>query len=128
MKRPKTITEEYLNQNPDLVFVFGDNQDREGLGGAAALRYHKQSYGFITKVHPDDHPYSSYTPENYPAVYLEEMRELRNLLKNPRNRNKTFLITKLGSGLANRYGIWEKVIEPTIKILLKDCKNVEFLW
>jgi len=46
------ITESFLNENPNTIFVFGDNLKRIVCGGAAALRYHKQSYGFITKKYP----------------------------------------------------------------------------
>lgn len=42
--------------------------------------------------------------------------------------NEIFLISKLGAGLANRYGIFEKIIEPTIKVLLSDLNNVRWLW
>jgi len=126
MKRPEVITKEYLDRNPNLVFVFGDNTDRVGMGGAAVLRYHPQSLGFVTKIHPDNEETSFYTPSNYLDKYLIEIQKLRDEITN--NPDKIFLITKLGAGLANAYGIWDKIIEPTIKILLSDFQNVEFLW
>jgi hypothetical protein len=44
-----------------------------------------------------------------------------------RNLGKTYLISQLGSGLANKYGIWEGVIKNGIAFL-KDISNVIFLW
>lgn len=43
------VTKEFLDQNPNAVFIFGDNRRRLGYGGAASLRDHPQTYGFITK-------------------------------------------------------------------------------
>lgn len=120
------ITEKYLDVHPNEIFVFGDNFDGRGLGGAAKLRYHKQAIGFITKKHPDDEDESFFNCENYIPWYLSAVSSLRDRIK--RQPDKIFLISKLGAGLANRYGIFEKIIEPTIKVLLSDLNNVRWLW
>jgi hypothetical protein len=114
-----------LTENPNWVFVFGDNTLRRGLGGAAKLRYHPQSYGFITKKFPSYTPDSFYTPEEYITVYKQEITKL--LTRIQQEPTKHFLISKLGAGLANRHLIFEKVIEPNIK---KDlaAENITFLW
>ena len=44
------------------------------------------------------------------------------------NPDKTYLISKLGAGLANRYMIFETIIGPNIKKELLHFKNVRFLW
>ena len=41
--------------------------------------------------------------------------------------NYRFFISQIGSGLANKYNIWEEVIELSIEVLLQ-FKNVTFLW
>lgn len=105
--------------------MFGDNTLRRGLGGAAKLRYHPQSYGFITKKLPSYTEDSFYTPEEYVIVYKQEIEKL--LLRIQKEPTKHFLISKLGAGLANRHLIFEKVIEPRIKIDLAG-ENVTFLW
>ena len=120
------ITEEYLDAHPNEIFVFGDNLDGRGLGGAAKLRYHKQAIGFITKKHSDNEDESFFTCENYITWYLRAVSSLRDRIE--RQPDKTFLISKLGAGLANRYGIFEKIIEPTIKVLLSDLNKVRWLW
>lgn len=50
------------------------------------------------------------------------MSEIKN------NSDKLFLISKVGAGLANRYGIFEDVIEKNIKKDLESFRNVKFLW
>lgn len=120
------ITEQYLNEHPEAIFVYGDNHMRCGMGGAAALRLHPQSIGFITKKEPNDATDSFYKPENYLDTYLYEVQELRRFIQS--HPEKTFMISRLGAGLANRFGIFEKIIDPTIRILLQDLSNVVFLW
>jgi hypothetical protein len=120
------ITKEYLKQNPSHIFVFGDNDLGVGKGGAAALRDEPNVYGFITKRSPSHKPEDYYKPEDYIDKYLAEVYTLRaTILSNP---SKTFLISKVGAGLANEFKIFEKIIKPTIKILLGDLANVKFLW
>jgi len=120
------ITKEYLENNPTHIFVFGDNTYREGLGGAAKLRNHKQSYGFITKKYPDNFDYSFYKVKEYKNIYYRELVKLRSIINV--NKNRIFLISKLGAGLANKYHIWEEIIKLRIKEDLKDFKNVKFLF
>lgn len=118
------ITEFYLKQNPNCIFVFGDNLQRKGRGGAAKLRDEPNSYGFVTKKAPNNNSGSFYKPQEYQEKFDSELRKLiKEIEKNP---DKTFLISKLGGGLANKYNIYEEVIEPGLK-KLKGYSNVEFL-
>lgn len=120
------ITREYLRTHPNEVFVFGDNLDGDGYGGAASLRDEPNTYGFITKKHPDNMDSSFYRPFGYCVTFFDEMRELCDQIEeNPRH---TFLISKLGAGLANKYNIWELVIEPVIRILPNIYPNVKLLF
>lgn len=57
------VDEEFLNSNPNAIFVFGDNLIRRGTGGAAKLRHHPQTYGFVTKKLPNNNDASFFTPE-----------------------------------------------------------------
>jgi hypothetical protein len=119
------ITEDYLRKHPNEIFVYGDNTEHYGLGGAAKLRYSVNTYGFITKKYPDNKDSSFYTLPEYQKVYDNEITKLRKIISE--NTEITFLISKLGAGLANRYKIFELVIEPNIR---KDLNypNVRFLW
>lgn len=120
------ITMEYLLENPTHVFVFGDNLLRMGTGGAAKLRYLPNTYGFITKKEPNNSDFSFFKPDEYKVVFDREIVKLR--IEAITNPHRTYLISKLGAGLANKYKIWEKVIEPMLKESLDDLKNVKFLF
>jgi len=120
------ITREYLISHPDHIFVFGDNLLRKGKGGAAILRDEPNTYGFITKKYPDNNDKSFYTPDEYYDVYQKQIDALRGLMM--ANSEKVFLISKLGAGLANRYSIFEKIIEPNIRKDLSMFDNKKFLW
>lgn len=120
------ITRDYLKQHPNEIFVFGDNTERIGFGGAAMLRNEPNVYGFITKKVANYEDDSYYRPDEYIWVYAEELQKL--IQKIESNPDKTYLISKLAAGLANRYKIFEEVIEPNIKNDLSQFNNVKFLW
>jgi len=102
------VTAEYLNQHPNFRFVFGDNLVRKGTGGAAKLRGHAQSVGFITKKYPNQLDKSFFTVEEYLPVFRRELQLLIDLIRT--SPGLIFLICPLGSNLANRFGIWEAII------------------
>ena len=119
------ITKEYLQEHPDHIFVFGDNTLRKGCAGAAILRYEPNAYGFITKRFPNNLATSFYKSEEYKEIFRKELFYLD--VKIQMNPDQTYLISKLGAGLANKYNIWEKVIQPGLEPLRK-YPNVIFLW
>lgn len=120
------ITEKFLNNNSRAIFVFGDNLQRTGYGGAAILRDHPRSYGFITKKYPDNNDESFYRPKEYAMIFFDELVKLKEKIKD--DPFKTFYISQLGAGLANKYKIWENIIKDGLEKNLKDCLNVVFLW
>lgn len=120
------ITAEYLEQNPNHIFVFGDNLDRRGTGGAAVLRHYPNTYGFVTKKRPTYNYSDFYTIDEYRLVYEAELVKLIEQIK--ANPDKLFLISKLGGGLANRHKIYENVIGPRIRADLMGYSNVKFLF
>lgn len=122
----KIITKEYLQKNPNHILVFGDNNDRIGHGGCAKLRDYQNTYGFITKRKPNNDDTSFYKPNDYKIVFIQEINKLKKEIE--ANPDKIYLITKLGAGLANKFKIWEQVIEPNIKDCLEEYKNVKFLF
>lgn len=120
------VTKEFLDNNKDAIFVFGDNIIRQGYGGAAILRDHPRAYGFITKKYPDNKDESFYRPEEYKVNFLASAVELMLFIE--QNIDKTFYISQLGGGLANKYKIWEKVIRPGLIKYFSKYENVIFLW
>ena len=118
---PKYITAKFLQENPNIIFVFGDNLVRAGKGGAAKLRDEPNAYGFLTKKYPNNKDSSFFRPKEYKKVFYREFLFLIKKIK--KNPEKTYIIPKLGSGLANRYFIYEKIIQPNLE-KLKSLKNV----
>ena len=126
MKVPEIITRQFLRDNRNCIFVFGDNLLHEGHGGAAILRDEPNTCPFITKKYPNNNSYSFYTVYEYIKVYKREIRLLKQeMVSHPEN---IFLISKVGAGLANRNMIFESVIEINMKKDLSDYSNVVFLW
>ena len=121
-----TITHEFLDMNPDAYVIFGDNLIKKGFGGAAKLRDHPHAIGFITKKFPDNKDESFYRPEEYSPVFFEELEKLKVLIK--RKPEKTFYITQLGGGLANKFSIWQKLIHHNLVMALEKFDNVVFCW
>ena len=120
------ITETFLDSNPDAYFIFGDNLTREGTGGAAKLRHHPRAIGFITKKYPDNNDTSFYKPEEYFPIFFEELEKLIKIVSS--KPTKTFYISQLGGGLANKYYIWQKLICHKLTKKLEKFKNVVFCW
>ena len=119
------ITQDFLDNNPNAYFIFGDNLERYGHEGAAKLRDHPHAIGFITKKFPDNKDESFYKPEEYSAVFFEELKKLKKIIQ--KRPDKLFYISQLG-GLANRYKIWEKLIRHNLVRALMDIDNVIFCW
>ena len=120
------IDQQYLKSHPNEIFVFGDNKLRSGYGGAASLRDEVNTYGFITKRAPNNHDSSFYRPDEYIHVFSREIGLLEMHMRV--NPDKLYLISRLGAGLANKYKIFESVIEPNMPAHLTEFKNVRFLW
>jgi hypothetical protein len=120
------ITENFLNNNPDAYFVFGDNLTRQGMGGAAKLRLHPHAIGFITKKYPDNDDNSFYKPEEYSPVFFEELDKLKKIIE--KRSDKKFYISQLGGGLANKFYIWQKLIRHNLVKRLENFDNVIFCW
>lgn len=122
------VTEQWLNARPNVIFVYGDNTQHTGTAGAAMLRYHPQAIGFITKRYPSNASDSSFfRPDEYIKVFEEETTKLLRYIE--QHPDHLFIISKLGAGLANRFDIWEEVIQPNLKDLLSSVEDQTlFLW
>jgi len=121
MEIPRYVTAEFLRENPNVVFVFGDNLIRKGKGGAAKLRDEPNAYGFVTKRAPNNLDSSFFRPGDYWHTFIKELSNLhRQILLHP---DRTYVISRIGAGLANRYHIYEEVIKPGLEVF-RGLKNV----
>lgn len=126
VKNERIITGGFLKKNPNHIFVFGDNVRGKGYGGAAKLRDFKNAWGFVTKKNPTNADASFFRPDNYAPVFERELARLKKDIE--RYPEKTFMITRLGAELANKFGIYQEVIKPRLKQELSHYENVEFLY
>lgn len=87
-----------LRQNPDKIFVFGDNLLRKGKGGQAVIRDEINSFGIVTKRKPTmelDAFFSDKIEE------LEAMtRDLERLFILSMTNEVVFPVGGIGTGLA----------------------------
>lgn len=73
----RRIYRQDLRNNPNLMYLFGDNLDRTGLGGQAAeMRGEPNAIGVATKKHPSMRPNSFFTDEEYTEnvkIFLDDL-------------------------------------------------------
>jgi hypothetical protein len=123
---PISITREFLDNNPNSYYVFPDNIERSGTEIYSYLRGHSHSLGFIAKKFPDDHSGSYYRPEEYSAVFFEELLKLKKIIE--KRPDKTFYIACMNGPSINKYRIWETLMEHNIVNKLQKYNNVVFCW
>jgi hypothetical protein len=64
--KQKWIKREDLQANPNVIYLFGDNQLRVGLGRQAKeMRGEPNAWGIVTKKTPDNTEYSYFTDDEY---------------------------------------------------------------
>ena len=98
----KIITRNNLRENRDILFLFGDNSTRKGLGGQAKeMRGEPNSLGIVTKKFPSNEKDSFYSDEDF-YVWLELFSgDMENLAEKVNSgKYKTIVIPPLGTGLA----------------------------
>lgn len=115
--RQKWIERDDLRNNPDAVYLFGDNVRRKGMGGqAAAMRGEPNAIGIATKWAPDNRETSFFSDDD-----LERISPIitEDFLKafNARSRGLLIVIPAdgLGTGLSQ---LPERA--PTVNQLVVD--------
>ena len=127
--RPDTlprIDEEFLEENPFCILVFGDDVLNKNRLGYASLRDLPNTFGFIVKKLAKIEFRAYYTPNEYQPVFESEFKKFEQKIKN--NPDYTFLISRLtaGKGMGNKHYIYETIIRDGLAILDK-YPNVVFL-
>jgi hypothetical protein len=102
--RQKRIFREDLQNNPNVLYLFGDNLKRVGLGGQAfEMRGEPNAFGIATKKSPShfDEDYFEDSNECVAAVLKEFERLKEFLLTNSKYHTVVIPSDGLGTGLAN---------------------------
>lgn len=118
-----------VTHHSNKLFIFGDNIRRRGIGGQAIIRYYDNTFGFITKIDPNNFEESFITDANYEAYkkYVDKTIEyLKYMLEiNIHYEYLVFPYTGLGNGLAKMPEKAPKCFEY-LKEQLKLHFNYEF--
>ncbi len=96
----RTFSTKICTENPDKIYVFGDNYTRYGKRGQAVIRDCKNTYGIPTKVRPtmdDDAFLSDDTLDSYIMHLARYKAELLSLTQ---SNTLVFPIGGIGTGLS----------------------------
>lgn len=130
MAKFTSIDTAYLAANPTHILVYG--AAKFGANNTPVkLRSESNTWAFITKRMSTTGPDSYFTTDgDFKTDYQKEFNKQVEMLKAEieAHPEQTYLITRVGSGLANRHKIWEKVIKPQLPAALGHLPNVVFLW
>ncbi len=89
------ITRQMLRDEPNTLFVFGDNMQRRGFGGqAAAMRGEPNAVGIPTKKSPSMRPEAFFSNHDFTAWATESQLDINRL----RNFGGTIVWPKAGIG------------------------------
>lgn len=97
------ITRDDLRNNPDVYYLFGDNEQRFGLKGqAAAMRGEHNAIGIRTKRAPRRSPDAFWSDDNY-AENVKMLEEDFAIVLDMLSRGHTIVIPSdgIGTGLSN---------------------------
>jgi len=114
-----------LDNQPQSYYVFGDSLQKES-GEISSFSKHPRALGFIVKKFPDNLDGSYYRPEEYVPIFFDELKKLKNKINT--EPEKIFYVSPIGTGPANKFYIWEKIIRPFLTHEFKKNVNVVFCW
>ena len=81
-KTVETLSPKLLRENPNWLFVFGDNALRYGKGGQAVIRDEPNAFGIVTKLKPSNSNDSYMTDKNcYRDNTMAISKDLRWIIK-----------------------------------------------
>lgn len=107
----RLYTKELLQQNPEKIYVFGDNMKCYGKRGQAVIREEPNAYGVATKRYPsmDNWAFFSDKQDEFDCV----MKDLRGLYKLSKSHTIVFPVAGIGTGLADMekrsFDLWSKM-------------------
>jgi hypothetical protein len=96
------VVERYSNEdvknNPNKIYVFGDNLDRTGTGGQAQIRNNPNAFGIATKIHPTNNA-DAFMSDNQ---LVENKKVIDEDIQKIISQNKSIVFAKdgYGTGLA----------------------------
>lgn len=99
-KNPPILTPSTLRKEPNTLFVFGDNDLREGKGGQAVNRDEPNAIGIRTKHKPTTNADAYYTDDNYTDNIRKMQVDLNNIKRLSANYESVYFMQGIGDGRA----------------------------
>ena len=99
----KIITRDKVKENPDVLYLFGDNLLRKGLGGQAKeMRGEPNTLGIVSKKYPSNNKDSFYTDDDFYSWLEVFSADIKNLAERINSgQYKAIVIPQIGVGLAD---------------------------
>lgn len=115
----KELTIRVCRENPDKVFIFGDNLKAFGKGGQATIRDEPNAFGIPTKRYPSWDERAFFSDKEDEILAVKE--SLRSLYKTAQNKVVVFPEDGIGTGRANM-----KEKSPIAYKVMCDILSVHF--
>ncbi len=110
-----------VRNNPNKIFIFGDNNLRYGLGGQAIIRQEPNTLGIRTKGSPNNNPSSFYSDDNYEDNIARISEDKKNINKKIKEGYTiVFSDGGYGTGLADLKNKAPKTFDFLNKRLLEE--------
>lgn len=113
MRTTKYLSVDMCRENPDTIYVFGDNLLGVGKGGQAMIRDEPNTFGIPTKRAPGTNKADYFSDKNDEAVAIR--KAVNKLLKLSRKNVVVFPEDGLGTGRAKM-----KEKSPVLFSLMND--------
>jgi len=114
----KFITRKYIQQHPEIIFVFGDNLEERGFGGQAAeCRGEPNAFGIPTKYYPKMDTEAFFSDKDCMLLCYVIDKAIRNI---PNDGREIYVLPRIGAGLAQM----PKRCPRIYKYLVKKLKEL----
>jgi hypothetical protein len=90
-----------VRNNPDKIFVFGDNSIRQGTGGQAQIRNEPNAVGIMTKKFPRNTPDAFLYDSEYAENIKRINEDIENLKQKVKGKTVVFPTDGIGTNLAD---------------------------
>ncbi len=121
------IYREDLKNNPNILYIFGDNLDREGLGGQAKeMRGEQNAFGIATKrsiYHGDNKDYFFDGEKDVLPILQNEFDHLRAFIKSDSWKAICIPSDGIGTGLSMMPEYAPKALK-FINMRLEELENI----
>jgi len=119
----KTFTSQKVKNNPNKIFVFGDNLARTGKAGQAVIRDNPNTIGIPTKISPSKY----FSDDNYDEA-VKAIDEALALIEDARGKGKVVVLPEdgIGTGLAKldeKAPRINEYLQRKLKILKEDVSD-----